>query len=77
MSPPEVEGDAEMMDVSAFIERVHRSGYFNTWISIDEGSVIGAGAVVTKSIPKFSVAFGVTARIVKDKKVIAMTLSMW
>lgn len=75
MSPPEVEGDAEMMDVSAFIELVRRSGHFNPWISIDEGSVIGAE--VAKSVPKFSVAFGVPARIVKDKKVIAMTLSMW
>lgn len=36
-------------------------------IRVQEGSVIGAGAVVTRDIPKGSVAIGVPARIVKNR----------
>lgn len=34
-------------------------------ISIGRGSVIGAGSVVTKSIPPFALAFGTPARVVR------------
>jgi serine O-acetyltransferase len=34
-------------------------------ITIGEGSVVGANAVVTKSLPAYSLAIGVPARIVK------------
>ena len=37
-------------------------------VTIGEGCVIGAGAVVTKDIPPFSVAAGVPARVVKSRK---------
>ena len=34
-------------------------------VTIGEGSIIGAGAVVTKDIPDFSIAVGVPARVIK------------
>ena len=37
-------------------------------VTIGEGSVIGAGAVVTKDIPAYSVAVGTPARVIKSRK---------
>lgn len=37
-------------------------------VTIGEGSIVGAGAVVTKDIPKFSVAVGVPAKVIKRTK---------
>ena len=37
-------------------------------VSIGQGSVIGAGAVVTKDIPAFSVAIGVPAKVIRSRK---------
>ena len=37
-------------------------------VCIGHGSVIGAGAVVTKDIPPWSVAVGVPARVIKTRK---------
>jgi len=37
-------------------------------ITIGRGSVIGAGAVVTKDIPPFSVAVGIPARVIKSRE---------
>lgn len=37
-------------------------------VTIGQGSVIGAGAVVTKSIPAYSVAVGTPARVIKSRK---------
>lgn len=36
-------------------------------VTIGNGSVIGAGAVVTKSIPPFSIAVGVPAKVIKSR----------
>lgn len=36
-------------------------------VKIGEGSVIGAGAIVTSSIPPYSVAVGVPARVIKKR----------
>ena len=38
-------------------------------VTIGKGSVIGAGAVVTKDIPPYSVAVGVPARVTKKRNV--------
>jgi acetyltransferase-like isoleucine patch superfamily enzyme len=37
-------------------------------VHIGEGTVVGANAVVTKDLPAFSVAVGVPARVIKDRK---------
>jgi acetyltransferase-like isoleucine patch superfamily enzyme len=37
-------------------------------VTIGKGSVVGAGAVVNKSLPPYSVAAGVPAKIVKDRR---------
>ncbi len=37
-------------------------------VSVGEGCVVAAGAVVTESIPDFSVAMGVPARVVKSRR---------
>ncbi len=37
-------------------------------VTIGQGSVIGAGAVVTKNIPAYSVAVGTPARVIKSRK---------
>ena len=44
-------------------------------VTIGKGSVIGAGAVVSKDIPPYSVAVGVPARVVKSRKNIEESLS--
>ncbi len=38
-------------------------------VKIGRGCVIGAGAVVTKSLPEYSIAVGVPARIIGNRKV--------
>jgi len=37
-------------------------------VTIGKGSVIGAGSVVTRDIPPYSVAFGVPAKVVEERK---------
>jgi acetyltransferase-like isoleucine patch superfamily enzyme len=37
-------------------------------VVIGEGAVVGANAVVTKDLPEYSVAVGVPARVVKDRR---------
>jgi acetyltransferase-like isoleucine patch superfamily enzyme len=37
-------------------------------VTIGEGAVVGANAVVTRDIPPYSVAVGVPARVVKDRR---------
>jgi acetyltransferase-like isoleucine patch superfamily enzyme len=37
-------------------------------VTIGKGCVVGAGAVVNKSLPPYSVAVGVPARVVKDRR---------
>ena len=37
-------------------------------VTIGDGCVIGAGSVVTKDIPPYSVAVGVPAKVVKSRK---------
>jgi len=36
-------------------------------VEIGEGSVIGAGSVVTKNIPKYSIAVGVPAKVISKR----------
>ncbi|MEW6102532.1 MAG: acyltransferase [bacterium] len=37
-------------------------------VTIEEGSIIGAGSVVTESIPPFSIVVGIPAKVVKIRK---------
>jgi acetyltransferase-like isoleucine patch superfamily enzyme len=37
-------------------------------VTISKGCVIGAGSVVTKNIPEYSIAVGVPARVIKSRK---------
>lgn len=37
-------------------------------VTIGQGSIIGAGAVVTKDIPPYSIAVGAPAKVVKDRR---------
>lgn len=37
-------------------------------VTIGESSIIGAGSVVTKNIPEHSLAFGVPARVIKERR---------
>jgi acetyltransferase-like isoleucine patch superfamily enzyme len=37
-------------------------------VTIGKGSIIGAGAVVTKDLPPYSIAVGVPAKVVKDRR---------
>ncbi|MUL35823.1 hypothetical protein BWI75_05515 [Gloeocapsopsis sp. AAB1 = 1H9] len=37
-------------------------------VTVGQGSVIGAGAVVTKDIPPYSIAVGVPAKVIKSRK---------
>jgi acetyltransferase-like isoleucine patch superfamily enzyme len=39
-------------------------------VVIGEGTVVGANAVVTNDLPAFSVAVGVPARVIKDRKAV-------
>ena len=43
-------------------------------VTIGKGSVIGAGAVVTKNIPPFSVAVGVPAKMISSRKPVDQSL---
>ena len=46
-------------------------------ITIGEGSVIGAGAVVTKDIPPYSVAVGVPAKVVRSRQIVEKQFTNW
>lgn len=37
-------------------------------VTIGEGSIIGAGAVVTKDVPPYSIVGGVPAKVIKSRK---------
>ena len=37
-------------------------------VHIGDGCIIGAGSVVTRDIPPYSVAAGVPAKVIKDRK---------
>lgn len=56
--------------------RIERDVWLGTKVTvcrgvvIGEGTVVGANAVVTKDLPAFSVAVGVPARVVKDRKLL-------
>jgi acetyltransferase-like isoleucine patch superfamily enzyme len=44
-------------------------------VKIGEGAVVGAGAVVAKDIPAWAVAFGIPARVVRERPRVNYTLS--
>ncbi|PSB28642.1 acyltransferase [Chlorogloea sp. CCALA 695] len=46
-------------------------------VTIGEGSVIGAGAVVTKNIPPYSVAVGVPAKVVRSRQLVEKQFTNW
>jgi acetyltransferase-like isoleucine patch superfamily enzyme len=56
--------------------RIERDVWLGTKVTvcrgvvIGEGTVVGANAVVTRDLPAFSVAVGVPARVIKDRKLL-------
>ena len=56
--------------------RIERDVWLGTKVTvcrgvvIGQGTVVGANAVVTKDLPAFSVAVGVPARVIKDRKLL-------
>ena len=46
-------------------------------VTIGEGSVIGAGAVVTKDIPPYSIAVGVPAKVVRSRQPVEKQFTNW
>ena len=56
--------------------RIERDVWIGTKVTvcrgvvIGEGTVVGANAVVTRDLPAFTVAVGVPARVIKDRKVL-------
>jgi acetyltransferase-like isoleucine patch superfamily enzyme len=56
--------------------RIERDVWLGTKVTVcrgvvvGEGTVVGANAVVTKDLPAFSVAVGVPARVIKDRKML-------
>ncbi len=41
---------------------------FGEWIHPEKDTVIGAGPVITRDIPAFSIAAGIPARVAKKRK---------
>jgi acetyltransferase-like isoleucine patch superfamily enzyme len=37
-------------------------------VTVSRGAVVGAGSVVTRSVPPYSVAAGVPARVLRDRR---------
>jgi acetyltransferase-like isoleucine patch superfamily enzyme len=56
--------------------RIERDVWLGTKVTvcrgvvIGEGTIVGANAVVTRDLPAFSVAVGVPARVIKDRKLL-------
>ena len=55
LSPPVVENDVS----------IGANAVINPGVRIGEGSMIGAGAVVTKDVPPWSIVVGIPARVVR------------
>jgi acetyltransferase-like isoleucine patch superfamily enzyme len=64
---PEIVHEFGKVTIGSYV-RIFANAVITPGISIGEGAVIGAGSVVTRDIPPWTVAVGLPARVIKDRE---------
>jgi acetyltransferase-like isoleucine patch superfamily enzyme len=64
---PEIVHEFGKVTIGSYV-RIFANAVITPGISIGEGAVIGAGSVVTRDIPPWTVAVGLPAKVIKDRE---------